>query len=272
VLRIPITGLVQIPGIHQLVSSSRLLDLIQTAGGLRDGADRRAIRVLRAEGNRESCDLLAWEVDQQAGGNPVLRSGDRVHVLPTEEGYRVRGVPHYASRVVSGAAGPLEAETRWVPYRAEDTLDFALRAAGGLGAFFCGDVIHVRRGDDQLPVPLTDAGTFAMQPGDIVEVPFCREWVTVGGSVTRPGAYPFMPGQTVADYIYLAGGPNVRGRHSGWKMLDGEGRRCDASPADSVVAGTQLWVPEKRAHTYATLLTPIASAVALLVSIVALSR
>lgn len=272
VLRVPITGLVQVPGIHQVISSSRLQDLVGAAGGLRDGADRRAVRLQHADGSRAECDLLSWELDQQDAGNPMLRSGDRVHVLPIVEGYRVRGVPHYASRVASGAAGPLEAETRLVPYREGDTLEFALRAAGGLGPFFCGDELWVQRAGGQLRVPLDDAAAFLLEAGDVVDVPFCREWISVGGAVTRPGVYAFMPGQTVADYIYLAGGPSTRGRHSGWQMLGGDGERRDASPADSVAAGAQIWVPERRAHTYATVLTPIASAVALLVSIIALTR
>ncbi|MBD3235486.1 MAG: hypothetical protein GF330_02140 [Candidatus Eisenbacteria bacterium] len=272
VLRIPITGLVQMPGSHQLISSSRLLDLVQTAGGLREGADRRAIEIQRADGSRLRCDLLAWEIDQLAGGNPVLRSGDRVHIRAIELGYRVRGLPHYASRVGSGAASPLEAETRWISHREGDTLDFALRAAGGLGPFFCDEEVRVLRDGKRLLVRIDDASGLRMQPGDVVEVPFCREWVSVGGAVNRPGPFPFMPGQTVADYVYLAGGPNLRGRHSGWQLLDEEGARHSAAPGDSVSAGAQLWVPERRAHTYATILTPIASAVALLVSIVALTR
>jgi protein involved in polysaccharide export with SLBB domain len=291
VLRIPVTGLVQFPGAHQLVSSSRLLDLIEMAGGLRDGADRRAIALRHQDGTEEKCDLLSWEVDAVPGGNPVLRSGDRVHVLPAGRTYRVRGIPHRASRVTSGASGPLEPETRLIPFRTGDMLAFALRAAGWPGAFFCDEGVWLQRTKDvqqeeeerqergkarDTPerrwITIDEAADFALRPGDVIEIPFCREWISVGGAVIRPGVYPYLPGQTVADYVYLAGGPNHRGSHSGWKMLDAAGKPRDAAPGDTVQAGAEICVKERRSHTLATVLAPIASAVALVVSIVALVR
>jgi protein involved in polysaccharide export with SLBB domain len=273
-LRIPITGQVIAAGTYEILSSFRLADLIQVAGGLSSGADTRNIEITHRDGARATCDHLTWRADGSSAGNPVLETGDRVHVQPATTTYRVRGIfPEGVEEKASSLLDrPFSAETRVVPARSGDRLDFVLRAAGWLGTNACTETVWVDTpGRERREVRLADAAATALEPGDVIEIPFCREWVSVNGSVVRPGFYPYLPGQKVADYVYLAGGPTELGRNGGWKTIDAEGKHRAAAATDSAAAGTRIWVPNRRAYTFSTLLLPLATAVAVIVSLVALT-
>jgi len=289
-LRIAITGLVAAPGTYELPAGYHLSDLITLAGGLRESADTRRIRIEHRGGAESTCDQLAWWVDGLAGGNPGLGSGDRVFVPPLAGAYRVRGlVPSETDEAPARSSvvdRPFESRTRLIAAGKDDDLSFVLRAAGGLGPQFCDTGVWVTRAAGPGPgtssgattsgrrwVALADAGGFPMRPGDVVEVPFCGEWVAVGGSVTRPGLYPYLPGETVAHYVYAAGGPSQYGRTGSWKIRGpGDASEHSAAAADTVAAGAMIRVPERRAYTISSLLTPVATAAAVIVSIVALAN
>jgi hypothetical protein len=147
-----------------------------------------------------------------------------------------------------------------------------LGAAGWRGANCAADGIWLSRGDDRERrwVTLDEARALEARAGDILEIPFSREWVSVSGSVERPGYYPYLPGQTIADYVNLAGGPNEFGRDGGWKVYAPTGERLGLDVDKPVVAGARIWVPERRWHKFATVLTPLGTAVAVVVSLTAL--
>lgn len=279
-MRIPVTGLVGLPGTISLPGGARLADLLELAGGILDGADTRAIEVISPDTAPLTYDYLAWLADGSREGNPPLHSGDRVQVAPAEVLCRVRGArPADESNGVPG--GPLDrpfsVDTRLVALRGGDTLDFVLRSVGGRQASSCEPGVWVDRADSDSDtrrwVPLTEAADFRVSSGDVIEIPFCQEWIAVGGSVNRPGLYPYLSGQTVGDYVFAAGGPTLTGRDDEWELWDpATGRKWDVSPEDSVSAGLHVWVPERRSHRISQLLTPIGTAVALAVSIYALTR
>lgn len=273
-LRIPITGQVIAPGIYEVLSTFRLADLIQIAGGLSSAADTRSIQITHRDGSGATSDLLAWRADGSLAGNPVLDTGDRVHVSPATGMYRVRGVFPEGTEIAATSLldRPFRTETRVVPARSGDRLDFVLRAAGWPGTHACTDAVWIfAPGHERREVRLTDAAATELRPDDAIEIPFCREWVSVNGSVVRPGLYPYLPGQTVADYVYLAGGPTELGRNAGWKTIDAHGKRQGVAATDTVAAGARIWVPNRRYYTVSTILTPLGTAVAVIVSLVALS-
>jgi hypothetical protein len=282
-MRIPITGMIALPGVYAVFSTYRLSDLIELAGGLRDGADSRGILIHDREDCEQTHDLLAWQTGVDEGGNPRLRSGDRVHAPHARDAYRVRGIFPAAEEETPGRSSvidrPFEPHSWLIPARPGDKLAFVLRAVGAMSPRFCSDGVWIRPAECTAVseglrwVPLAEADAYTMTAGEIVEIPFCQEWIAVGGSVTRPGLYPFLPGATVADYVYAAGGPNEYGRQSGWQLVrPGDAKRRGAAACDTVSAGSRVWVPERRAYTISTLLTPIGSAVAVIVSVLALTR
>lgn len=272
-IRVPITGQVASPGIYELAATYRIADLIRLAGGLLPGAQTRAIEIHRDGTAVREIDLLAHFTDGVVADNPPLYAGDRVHVPPAAESYRVRGIFRPTVEIARGSVidRPFEPQTMRISAKADDDLAFLLRATGA--ACDAQGVWVMRRDEAPTWIAPDETAGFTLAPGDIVEIPFAREWIAVGGAVTRPGLYPYLPGETVADYVYAAGGPSINGRHSGWRMiLADSGRRHDAAPADSVPAGTRIIVPERRSYTLSTYLTPLGTAAALVVSIIALNR
>lgn len=297
-LRVPVTGLVTEPGIYTLPGTARLADLIQRAGGLRPSADSRRVRIAAPDGAPELADHLSWRALGLREGNPMLHSGEQVHVPAAAASYRVRGT-FSAEDEPTGATGvvdrPFEPQVHVIAARGGDNLAFVLEAAGGLPAGHCEPGVWVTRTTEEGATPsgteaaagsapprgqreriwvrLAACAEFEMRPGDVVDIPFCREWIAVAGSVNRPGLYPFLAGQTVADYVFAAGGPTLTGKNNGWEIWEPvSGERHSAAPQDTLAAGQQVWVPERRAHKISTLLTPIGTAVALVVSIVAITR
>jgi len=58
---------------------------------------------------------------------------------------------------------------------------------------------------------------------DIVAVPSIKSYVYVYGEVSRSGTYGYVPGQTLADYLNLAGGPTARASLAGTTVTRQEG-------------------------------------------------
>lgn len=54
-----------------------------------------------------------------------------------------------------------------------------------------------------------------LKNGDIVAVPSIKSYVYVYGEVSRSGTFGYVPGQTLSDYINMAGGPTSRANLSG---------------------------------------------------------
>ncbi|MFH1145163.1 MAG: polysaccharide biosynthesis/export family protein, partial [Candidatus Eisenbacteria bacterium] len=274
-LRVPITGQVAHPGSYEILATSRLADLVAAAGDLNPGADGRALIVENGEGAREAHDFLAWQIDGLRTENPRLRSGDRVHVPPASAGFIVRGIlePHPATYSAGAVVDrPFPSASRRIPYREGDRVDFALRAAGGPGSGFCDTGIWLwRAGLEKIWIPLEQAQATPVAPGDVIEIPFCREWIAVSGEIRRAGYYPFLPGQTAADYVGLAGGPSSIGRDGGWKFIGDDGRMRDCAPADTVQAGARIWIPERRTHKISAFLAPLGTAAAVVFSLIALA-
>lgn len=55
----------------------------------------------------------------------------------------------------------------------------------------------------------------ALKNGDIIAIPAIKSYVYVYGEVGRSGTFGYVPGQTLADYINIAGGPTPRANLSG---------------------------------------------------------
>ncbi len=283
-LRFPVTGLVVEPGVYNSHAAVRLGDLIGYSGGLGNGANSRAIILMRKDGSRLTCDYLAWTVDGDDSGNPILQSGDRIHVPAASAFYRVRGAfPGTRQEIIrqnSLLDRPFYSRTILVPATSGDPLDFVLRAAGGLSESFCANYIIIHQSDPEATsapttqnISLDKTSASIIKPGDTIEIPFCQEWVSVTGAVTRPGLYPFLPGQTVVDYVVAAGGPNDKGSSGGWRFIDPvSGNKSSADSNDTVPAGAMIQVPERRLQKFTSFITPFISAAALVVSIIAVNK
>lgn len=55
----------------------------------------------------------------------------------------------------------------------------------------------------------------ALKNGDIIAMPAIKSYVYVYGDIARSGTYGYVPGQTLSDYINMAGGPTNTANLSG---------------------------------------------------------
>jgi len=187
-------------------------------------------------------------------------NGRSDHTLPRE------GEPEFGNR-------PAEEPDLVFEWRPGDTLALLIAQAGGLSPLAeavgtlhrAGETRAIDLGDDtQLAMPL--------EPADLVEVAQTMRWVFVVGSVDTPGRYPYYSGFTARDYVSLAGGESEHGRSSGWKLSFPDGSTPGADDRTTITPGTTIRVPERRTRWITNVLSPLTTAAALVLSVVALAN
>lgn len=259
-VRISVVGQVSRPGVFELLPPVRVLDALSSAGGLLEGADRRAARLLRADGTMLNLDLERAEQGDPAH-NPVLQTGD-VLVVPED----VAGFVFVLGEVNKPGAFRLKGELRLLE---------ALAMAGGLTEKAAVEQAYVLRGRSQrLPVDLGELLTrgeqrhnVVLQAGDLIFIPEDLEnRVYVLGDVNRPGVFPLRQAPSVLAALTQAGGVNLRNlpseaiilrrnRSRTGAALDGNGAeqlrvdlpallRGDVSKDVRLQAGDVVYVPQ----------------------------
>jgi protein involved in polysaccharide export with SLBB domain len=285
-IRVMITGMVVKPGIYEVTGGDRLSSLLELAGGVRPGGSLRRIVVRPSDGqstdaNPREIDMLPWSLRGEIGANPFLQPGLRVEVPTQTASVRIRGpvFSRGALQAPTTAAGrigdrPEEEPDLCLELREGDTVGVLLDQVGGLSDRATGRGILHRGDGPPRPLDLTspDGRSVVLRPDDMLEVEYALRWIFVTGSVRSPGRFPYLPGLGARDYIYLAGGPTEIGRSSGWTIEAPGGKRKSVSHAGPVPPGSTLRVPERRSYWTTTWLSPLSTASALIISVVALTR
>ncbi len=281
--RVPVTGLVERPGVYETSSLDRVSSLLEQAGGIRPGGSVRRLRLapLDHDGPTEEIDLARWLLGGELAANPFLASGLALEIPPIGPTVRVRGpvqgraafqtTPVTPARFADRPEEEPDLRVEWLP---GDSVATILGLAGGASDRATGVVTLRRAGEDARLLSLARAADRAqpVAPGDILELEYAARWVYLTGAVRMPGRYPHLPGMRVGDYVSLAGGPTELGRSDGWTIRRGDESAHAVEPSAFVDAGSTLRVPERRTYKFNTLLAPLSSASALIISIIALSR
>jgi polysaccharide export outer membrane protein len=203
-VRVSVLGQVGRPGTFELLPPVRVLDALSSAGGLLEGADRRAARVIRADGVVVNLDLERAEHGDLTQ-NPVLETGDAI-VVPED----LVGFVFILGEVNRPGAFRLRGEMRVLE---------ALALAGGLTEKAGVERAYVLRGrTTRVPADLgallirgDQQHNVVLQPGDLIFVPEDLDnRVYVLGDVNRPGVFPLRQAPTVLVAITQAGGVNLR--------------------------------------------------------------
>ncbi len=80
--RIPVTGILNYPGVYDVSPIDRVSNTLQKAVLLDEESSLRNIRLIHKEGDSERVDLLMFFRTSEKKYNPVLQQGDAVHVPP----------------------------------------------------------------------------------------------------------------------------------------------------------------------------------------------
>lgn len=201
-----VVGEVGRPGTYDASGVSRASEILQGAGGLREGASRRNIRILRRGGDTLRVDLTRFERTGDLDANPFLGGGDVLFVPSLE-------------RVVF-ALGAVHAPGRYEQVAGESVAEL-VRLAGGLRPEALPAESYLVRfrtvaDRDTLPVPaeaLTAGGpALLLEDGDRVFVGQRGDWkapktASIHGEIARPGHYPVDEGTLrLSDLIVVSGG------------------------------------------------------------------
>lgn len=204
--RIYLTGQVETPGPALANGSFRVADVLLPEM-LLAGASRRDIRVIRAGGGTEPCDLDLFLQTGSAAFNPWVHDGDVIQVPTATRFVHVEGAVARSGRFELGQ---------------RDSVRTLLRLAGDpLPSADPGRMLVVRfpggtARPESLSLALADVlegrANPAVGDGDRVYVYFVPNWrqlhqATILGEVRRPGTFPISEGATtLRDLVNSAGG------------------------------------------------------------------
>jgi len=249
-------GSVKYPDTYELVPGESLADLIRIAGGILPGAEDEAIEVtrLRGDGPRRHFTVALGE----AGGF-LIENGDRVSVRSTYERRRetiLLEAPLYGKPAEPGKPRtiPEKPVVLTLPYVPGKTLLQVLDDFGGptpLAEANKSLVIHesghrVAVNVERLWESRNPDLDVELEPGDHIFIPMRNLKVVVAGQVNDGGAFDYMTGRTVGDYIAAAGGVDLElGDPNRLFVIDRRGNREPTQIDAEVEPGTIVYVDKK---------------------------
>jgi polysaccharide export outer membrane protein len=225
-----VIGEVVQPGSYQLASVATVLNALYASGGPTARGNFRRVQVLRQSDTAATLDLYEYLMRGGTRGDIILEQGDVVFV------------PMRGARV--SVTGAVERPAIY-ELRGRETLSEAIELAGGFrpGAELRRLAVHRilpagERGPGRFPraaidVALETSGrdggrndgtterrnnvsipALTLEDGDSIVVDGIGTlddalYVRITGMVSKPGRYPWQPGITLRDLVYLARGPAV---------------------------------------------------------------
>lgn len=214
-----LTGQVNSPGIYRLSAVNRVLNAINSAGGLARGASRRNIEIYRQNGDTLHADLIRFYRLGDLDANPYVTMGDIIHI--PSEGKTV------------GIAGAVNLPGTYEFKKGETLEDLVNLAAGFMGnarrdstelVRFEGTIkkrLYIDMRDSTLaalrlkhnnPHPDSLHNLYLLRPDDQLYIRRVADWrpkpvVVLRGAVKYPGFYAIEKGKTrLLDILRRAGG------------------------------------------------------------------
>lgn len=252
-----VTGNVNFPGVYELVEGETLATLLNLAGGVKPDTLTSKIGILRIgkNGRHETITIPVNFSDQLP-----MENGDQVSVRSTSESTdmitvqgAVFGRSFEKQNIIQVPREPIRTD---LPYNPGITLMTALDMVGGPTPLLDTDEksLILRKNpqgtEERIEVDIKalwetrdEKYDVDLLPGDFILVPMKTLKVFVTGQANDPGAYDFMKGNTVNDYLLLAGGivDNV-GDPNGLWFVDDQGNRTKVELTTVVEPETNIYI------------------------------
>ncbi len=235
---VSISGAVRHPGVYETSPLERLSEVIVKAGGLKGGASLSNIKF-----GSERINIIPYLRKGDLKANPFMLEGRNIYVPYAEYTVRVKGCvgghPVLDGQMLLPGVRDTTAYREYVIELLDgETVQDILEIVGGPVTLSDLDAVKIERN-----CAIIDAGLdTSLKPGDVLEIPCLPRYVYVTGEVKLPGAYPYLPGLTVLDYVSMAGGPTERGKKSSFKVVKRTGEVIKAKPMDLVDRGDRIEV------------------------------
>jgi len=200
-VQILLLGGVESPGIYTLSGGSNILGALNVAGGIKPEGSYRNIELRRDNKILEVIDLYDIFVKGEYDIKNTLRSGDTIFVNPT-----ALNIP------ISGGVN-IEGIFEILP---SESINDAIRFAGGFSQSFAGfNYVTLQKTTLNesriIDIGISDFDKVNLTPRDSILVPYFTstndpiKYVTIEGSVNRPGQYYINDNDTLDSVLKRAG-------------------------------------------------------------------
>ena len=252
---VTVSGAVNRSGTFPYLVGETLRDLVERAGGLREGAD--LIEVARRRRFDRFSDSTSAVIQFSVAQLAVAGTAAAFRLEPADA-IEIRLSPGFRQQRFVQVEGAFINTGTFVITENVDRLSTVIARAGGLQPGAYGASLQLLRGG--IPVSVDFDGVrkndadfdLLVRDGDVLKVSVDSRTVRVDGGVLRPSLIRFDPTLSVSDYIDRAGGPSERARISAVVVTSANGlskrskRRFGVLVRHpDVLSGSTIFVPEK---------------------------
>ena len=239
--QIQVVGAVQAPGFIEISALDRLDKIILEAEGFHPLAIEYDILVFRNNGQKEKINFLNFIRDGDLKQNPTFLEGDIIKIAfgdLSSNSVALRGqVENSGYDIIEDKETLSQFLNRSIDLNNESNLKSIIvtRSSGKTEQIFS--------------IQPNNFSTFILSNGDIIDI--AREdGIMVNGFVQNPGAYSYVPGYSVFNYISMAGGSTKDGSIKKIKILHSDGRNSK-NPEAELKRGDVIIVERSTINTLA---------------------
>jgi len=260
---VTINGAVERPGTYQLLDKQNINELIEIYGsGFTPIADKTRLEIVRLTNSTDVAGSKIFLTENDLKNNYILEHYD-VITVPTIS--QLQPVMFVEGALMNGITSDLAGTTRiTVQFNNGDTYaSLVRRNANWFTPISDTQNAYIERQNKRIPINLNPIlynasyrDDILVEDGDILIIPFRQYFVTVAGSVARPGRYPYIPDRTWEYYIGLAGGFIAeRNAFSSVNITDMNGKK--RKKTDAILPETTITASTNHALYYFNLYSPV---------------
>jgi len=222
---VTVNGAVERPGSYQLLDGQNIRELVNIYGsGFTSDADKAKLELVRTVNSTDVAGNKIFLSEKDLDNNFMLEHYDVITVSTISklqpvmfvEGALLSGSASVSGSTSElGSAAELAGTTRiTVQFNSGETYaSLVRRNINWFTPVSDTQNAYIIRKNEHVPINLNPMlyntsyrDDVLIHDGDVLIVPFRQYFVTVAGSVARPGRYPYIPDRDWAYYIGLAGG------------------------------------------------------------------
>ena len=260
---VTIEGAVERPGTYQLLDGENIKELIAIYGsGFTPIADKTRLEMVRLINSPDVAGNKLFLTEKDLANNYVLEHYDIINV-PTIS--QLQPVMFVEGALISEITSDLVVTSRiTVPFNNGDTYaSLVRRNINWFTPVSDTQNAYIIRKNERIPINLNPmlynasySDDILVHDGDVLIVPFRQYFVTVAGSVARPGRYPYIPDRKWEYYIGLAGGFIAeRNAFNSVTITDMDGKK--RKKTDAVLPETTITASTNHALYYFNLYSPV---------------
>jgi protein involved in polysaccharide export with SLBB domain len=260
---VTINGAVERPGTYQLQDGQNIKELIEIYGsGFTPVADNTRLEIVRLINSADVAGSKLFLTEKDLANNFELEHYD-VITVPTIS--QLQPVMFVEGALIGGITSDLAGTTRiTVQFNNGETYASLIRRnANWFTPVSDTQNAYIVRKNGRIPINLNPIlfnasyrDDILVEDGDILIIPFRQYFVTVAGSVARPGRYPYIPDRKWEYYIGLAGGFIAeRNAFNSINITDMDGKK--RKKTDTILPETTITASTNHALYYFNLYSPV---------------